>query len=79
MALSDSNMKAAIKTELKKCEFVVDNADLDAFCAAIAKGVVDSIKADATIVVATAAFTSTPAAVGSPVTAPVAPVTLKVT
>lgn len=79
MALTAASMKTAIKTELKKCSFVADNADLEAFCAAIAKGVVDTITADAAVVVPVSAFTSTPAAVGSPVTAPIAPVTLTIT
>ena len=79
MALTDSSMKTAIKNELKKCSFIIDNADLDSFCGAIAKGVVDTIKADATVIVAPAAFTSTPAAPGSPVTAPIVPTTLQIT
>lgn len=79
MPLTDSSLKTAIKIELKKCSFIVDNADLDAYCQAIAKAIVDTIKADADIIVAAAAFTSTPAAPGSPVTAPIVPTTLKIT
>lgn len=79
MALTDASMATSIRNELRKVSFMLDGDDLQALCFAIAKGVVTNLKANADIIVATAAFTSTPAAVGSPVTSPIAPTTLKIT